>query len=322
MAEKHGFKSFELDSTTFMSKYQADSEKELRKFFETAEKHRPSLIILDEADAILSTTSQRDNSTSQNCKNLLLKIFDGSYSPKGVTIFLCTNRPWAIDRRQIARFAREFYFVMPSDEEKFIFFQQSVEQIKRTDKCSITKEELLSLNLENFSFRDIFHLLQHSFTAGPHSRTKNSDHFRKLKSGLYRGCNCKQNCSGRTNLKYEDILGEEFQHGAIVLDDLKKVREERHGCVTDIELKKFERFKKGATDVKDDQGDNEEKQLKVERDPESLYGRHSGGDTYNGGCCCCQSIWCLKFWIVVLFIGAAVIGYYFFAGVIASFRRD
>ena len=92
MAKVHGFFYQHVDTTSFMSKFQAESESQLRKIFQTAEENRPSVVAIDECDVMLSSINQNENSTSQNIKNLLLQIFNGQLSPRGVVIVCLTNR--------------------------------------------------------------------------------------------------------------------------------------------------------------------------------------------------------------------------------------
>lgn len=92
LSKLHGFNYYVLESTAFMSRYQAESEKQLKQIFKEAEENGPSIILLDECEVLLGGIRDCDNSSMQNCKNLLLQIFSGHLQPKGVAIICCTNR--------------------------------------------------------------------------------------------------------------------------------------------------------------------------------------------------------------------------------------
>lgn len=92
LSKLHGFNYVILESTAFMSKYQSESEKQLRKIFKEAEEMGPSIVFLDECEVLLGGIRDCDNSSMQNCKNLLLQIFCGHLQPKGVAIICCSNR--------------------------------------------------------------------------------------------------------------------------------------------------------------------------------------------------------------------------------------
>ena len=98
-----------------VSKWVGESEKKLRKIFEDAEKNAPSIIFIDEVDAI---APKRENVTGEVERRLvaqLLATMDGLKSRGKVVVIAATNRPNDIDPalRRPGRFDREVEIGIP-----------------------------------------------------------------------------------------------------------------------------------------------------------------------------------------------------------------
>ncbi|MCD6575947.1 MAG: CDC48 family AAA ATPase [Nanoarchaeota archaeon] len=98
-----------------VSKWVGESEKKLRRIFEEAEKNAPSIIFIDEIDAI---APKRENVTGEVERRLvaqLLATMDGLKSRGKVVVIAATNRPNDIDPalRRPGRFDREIEIGIP-----------------------------------------------------------------------------------------------------------------------------------------------------------------------------------------------------------------
>ena len=200
------------------------------------------------------------------------------------------------------RFSREFKFVLPTAEERFMSFIKMMSEDKQMD-TTVTFEEFLSFMLDGFSHRDVKHWVEKAKTHGPHWRTSKADHFR-MKLGLYLGCNCRQDCSGRTNKTYHDIKSEEFLYSPLTFEDLKKVRDNVFPSATKDLLKKYDRYESGDTDIKDVE-DNR---------PNNQELSNSAVNTYGGHCCYCVSHFIFnKYFLLLLSIsGFCFFGYFIY----------
>ncbi|KAI3946671.1 hypothetical protein MKW92_043060 [Papaver armeniacum] len=105
-----------INGPEIISRYHGDSEKDLRKVFEEAEKNAPSVIFIDEIDSVApkrENTLKGDQLTPQ-----LLILMDGLKSLNShahVIVMGATNRPNSIDPalRRFGRFDREIYIGVP-----------------------------------------------------------------------------------------------------------------------------------------------------------------------------------------------------------------
>jgi transitional endoplasmic reticulum ATPase len=94
------------------------SEENLRKKFEDAEKNAPSIIFIDEIDAIASKREETRGEVERRVVAQLLSLMDGLKSRGKVIVLAATNRPNALDPalRRPGRFDREIEIGVPSVE--------------------------------------------------------------------------------------------------------------------------------------------------------------------------------------------------------------
>ncbi|TNE86346.1 MAG: AAA family ATPase [Deltaproteobacteria bacterium] len=77
--------------------YLGESEKRLHEMFEQARRTGPTVLFLDELDAIGQKRSQLRHSAGRNVVNQLLVELDGLDSSAGVYVIAATNHPWDVD---------------------------------------------------------------------------------------------------------------------------------------------------------------------------------------------------------------------------------
>ncbi|MDO5848464.1 MAG: CDC48 family AAA ATPase [Methanobrevibacter sp.] len=103
-----------------MSKYVGGSEENLREKFEEAEANAPSIIFIDELDAIAPNREDTQGEAERRTVAQLLTLMDGLKSRGQVVIIGATNRPDSIDPalRRPGRFDREIEIGVPDEEER------------------------------------------------------------------------------------------------------------------------------------------------------------------------------------------------------------
>ncbi len=104
-----------------MSKYVGGSEENLREYFEEAEENAPSIIFIDELDAIAPKKREdTQGETERRTVAQLLTLMDGLKSRGQVVVIGATNRPDSLDQalRRPGRFDREIEIGVPDSEER------------------------------------------------------------------------------------------------------------------------------------------------------------------------------------------------------------
>jgi len=107
-----------LNGPEIMSKYYGESEKKIRDIFEEAEKTAPTIIFIDELDAIAPKREDVGGEVERRVVSQLLTMMDGLKSRGKVIVIGATNRVNAIDPalRRPGRFDRELEVGVPSKE--------------------------------------------------------------------------------------------------------------------------------------------------------------------------------------------------------------
>ncbi|MEM4246969.1 MAG: CDC48 family AAA ATPase, partial [Candidatus Woesearchaeota archaeon] len=107
-----------INGPEIMSKYYGQSEENLRKKFEEAEKNAPSIIFIDEIDAIASKREETRGEVERRVVAQLLALMDGLKSRGKVVVIAATNVPNILDPalRRPGRFDRELEIGVPNKE--------------------------------------------------------------------------------------------------------------------------------------------------------------------------------------------------------------
>lgn len=104
-----------ISGPEIMSKWYGQSEENLRKIFEEAEKNAPTIIFIDELDSIAPKREEVTGEVERRVVSQLLTLLDGMKKRGKVIIIAATNRPNAIDPalRRPGRFDREIEIPVP-----------------------------------------------------------------------------------------------------------------------------------------------------------------------------------------------------------------
>src|SRR3989344_5987021 len=115
VASESGAHFISISGPEIMSKWYGQSEENLRKIFEDAEKNAPSIIFIDEVDAIAPKREEVTGEVERRVVAQLLSLMDGMRKRGRVVVIAATNREHAIDPalRRPGRFDREVEIGVP-----------------------------------------------------------------------------------------------------------------------------------------------------------------------------------------------------------------
>jgi transitional endoplasmic reticulum ATPase len=115
VANETGAFFFLINGPEIMSKLAGESESNLRKAFEEAEKNSPAIIFIDEIDSIAPKREKTQGEVERRIVSQLLTLMDGLKSRAHVIVIGATNRPNSIDPalRRFGRFDREIDISIP-----------------------------------------------------------------------------------------------------------------------------------------------------------------------------------------------------------------
>ncbi len=103
-----------------VSKFVGQAEENLRKIFKKAKEKAPSIIFIDEIDAIASKRDEAVGEVEKRMVAQLLSLMDGMEERGDVIVIGATNRPDTLDPalRRAGRFDREIEIGIPSEDER------------------------------------------------------------------------------------------------------------------------------------------------------------------------------------------------------------
>ncbi len=109
---------FMINGPEIMNKYYGETEAKLRDMFKEAKDNSPSIIFIDEIDAIAPKREEAYGDVEKRVVAQLLALMDGLTDRGNVIVLGATNRPDSIDPalRRPGRFDREFEISVPNED--------------------------------------------------------------------------------------------------------------------------------------------------------------------------------------------------------------
>ncbi|CAN8010907.1 unnamed protein product [Ixodes pacificus] len=141
VANETGAFFFLINGPEIMSKLAGESESNLRKAFEEAEKNSPSIIFIDELDAIAPKREKTHGEVERRIVSQLLTLMDGLKQRAHVIVMAATNRPNSIDAalRRFGRFDREVDIGIPDATGRLEILRIHTKNMKLADNVDLEK---------------------------------------------------------------------------------------------------------------------------------------------------------------------------------------
>lgn len=149
---------FSLTGSEFVEMFVGVGASRVRDLFKQAKEKAPSIIFIDEIDAIGrsrdKTKSFQSNDERENTLNQLLAELDGFGANTGVIVLAATNRVDILDKALLraGRFDRHIYLELPTKIERIEIFNVHLKRIKTDDTLDV---DLLASLTPGFSGADI-----------------------------------------------------------------------------------------------------------------------------------------------------------------------
>src|SRR3990170_2329761 len=116
---------YSINGPEIMSKFYGESEARLREIFQQAQQNSPSIIFIDELDAIAPKREEVTGEVERRVVAQLLALMDGLSGRGNVIVIGATNRPGALDPalRRPGRFDREVEIGVPDKPGRYEILQ-------------------------------------------------------------------------------------------------------------------------------------------------------------------------------------------------------
>ena len=118
VANEAGAQFYTINGPEIMSKFYGQSEENLRKTFEEAEKNAPAIVFIDEMDAIAPKRDEVQGEVERRVVSQMLTLMDGLKGRGKLIVIGATNRVDSVDEalRRPGRFDREIEIGVPDKE--------------------------------------------------------------------------------------------------------------------------------------------------------------------------------------------------------------
>lgn len=149
---------FSLSGSDFVEMFVGVGASRVRDLFKQAKEKAPSIIFIDEIDAVGRARGRSQitggNDERENTLNQLLTEMDGFQTNAGVIILAATNRADILDRALLraGRFDRQIYIELPELDERKAIFKVHMRNLKLDNSADV---DFLAKQTPGFSGADI-----------------------------------------------------------------------------------------------------------------------------------------------------------------------
>ncbi|KAI7777785.1 Vacuolar protein sorting-associated protein 4 [Diaporthe eres] len=169
---------FSVSSSDLVSKWMGESERLVKQLFNMARENKPSIIFIDEVDALCGPRGEGESEASRRIKTEMLVQMDGvGKDSTGVLVLGATNIPWQLDAAIRRRFQRRVHISLPDISARTTMFKIAVGDTKTSLK-SEDYRELAKLS-EGYSGSDIAVAVQDALMQ-PVRKIQQATHFKKV----------------------------------------------------------------------------------------------------------------------------------------------
>lgn len=167
---------FSLSGSDFVEMFVGVGASRVRDLFKQAKEKAPSIIFIDEIDAVGRARGKSNfsgsNDERENTLNQLLTEMDGFGSNTNVIVLAATNRAEILDKALLraGRFDRQIYVDLPDVKEREQIFEVHLRNIKKVDDLDI---DFLAKQTPGFSGADIANVCNEAaLTAARKNKSK------------------------------------------------------------------------------------------------------------------------------------------------------
>ncbi|MEQ5792476.1 ATP-dependent zinc metalloprotease FtsH [Muricauda sp. NFXS6] len=149
---------FSISGSEFVEMFVGVGASRVRDLFKRAKEKAPSIIFVDEIDAVGRSRGKinafQTNDERENTLNQLLTELDGFGENTGVIVLAATNRPDVLDKALLrpGRFDRHIYLELPDQSERIEIFEVHLRPLKLSKDVDV---EILAKLSPGFSGADI-----------------------------------------------------------------------------------------------------------------------------------------------------------------------
>lgn len=107
---------YDVKADRILSKYFGESSKLISTLYQSARRHSPSIVFMDEFDSLTQARGENTGEATRKVLSTILTELDGLQDKKSSDLLLtlaATNTPWDLDNAVLSRFPRRIYVTLP-----------------------------------------------------------------------------------------------------------------------------------------------------------------------------------------------------------------
>ncbi|KAE9964192.1 Vacuolar protein sorting-associated protein 4 [Venturia inaequalis] len=212
---------FSVSSSDLVSKWMGESERLVKQLFNMARENKPSIIFIDEIDALCGPRGEGESEASRRIKTELLVQMDGvGKDSKGVLILGATNIPWQLDGAIRRRFQRRVHISLPDTAARMRMFELAI----GSTPCELKPGDLkkLATASEGYSGSDISIAVQDALMQ-PVRKIQTATHYKKVTSeGKPMLTPCSPGDPGAMEMDWTQVESDELLEPPLLLKDFEK----------------------------------------------------------------------------------------------------
>ena len=144
-----------IKATSLIGEHVGDGSSKIHELFKKASVNSPSIIFIDEIDAIaLHREYQSLRGDVSEVVNSLLTEMDGIIENENVITIAATNNPTSLDYAIRSRFEEEIEFKLPDDNERLLIIEKNLQTIPLDYDLNLEKIVMLTKGLSGRDIRE------------------------------------------------------------------------------------------------------------------------------------------------------------------------
>ena len=238
---------FSVSSSDLVSKWMGESERLVKQLFTMARENKPSIIFIDEVDALCGPRGEGESEASRRIKTELLVQMNGvGNDSAGVLVLGATNIPWQLDAAIRRRFERRIYISLPEVEARTRMFQLNV----GNTPCTLSTQDyrLLAEMTDGYSGHDVAVSVRDALMQ-PIRKIQMATHFKQVEvqnpedqSTTLKYTPCSPGDPGSKEMNWMELGTDELQEPPLTVKDFIKAVKATRPTVNQSDIAKQEDF--------------------------------------------------------------------------------
>ncbi|OBT81343.1 vacuolar protein-sorting-associated protein 4 [Pseudogymnoascus sp. 03VT05] len=232
---------FSVSSSDLVSKWMGESERLVKQLFAMARENKPSIIFIDEVDALCGSRDEGQSEASRRIKTEMLVQMDGvGQDSRGVLVLGATNIPWQLDNAIRRRFQRRVHISLPDLPARTKMFELAV----GTTPCDLAPADFRKLGelSEGYSGSDISVAVQDALMQ-PVRKIQMSTHYKKVDvDGVEKLTPCSPGDQGAIEKSWTEVDSDALLEPPLLLKDFIKAVKSSRPTVSQEDIKRSEEW--------------------------------------------------------------------------------